>query len=129
MIDNRAIFEVGWLGLKAGKDINGRIFQVRKELGLSQKDFAAGIKVSRTNQSAFEGSGYKINVRIILIICTTYGVNETWLRNGTGEMFGKETNVRLEQAMRKFDKLDILLQDYVLKHIDLLLELQEKKGI
>jgi transcriptional regulator with XRE-family HTH domain len=115
--------------LKAGKNINERIFQVRKALGLSQKDFAAGIRVSRTYQSAFEGSGYKINDRIILIICTTYRVNETWLRNGTGEMFGKETNVRLEKAMREFGKLDILLQDYVLKHIDLLLELQEKKGI
>jgi hypothetical protein len=44
-------------------------------------------------------------------------------------MFGKETNVRLEQAMRKFEKLNISLQDYVLKHIDLLLELQEKKEI
>jgi transcriptional regulator with XRE-family HTH domain len=115
--------------LKAGKNINERIFQVRKALKLSQKDFAAGIKVSRTNQSAFEGSGYKINDRIILIICTTYRVNETWLRNGTGEMFGKETNVRLEKAMREFEKLDIVLQDYILKQIDLLLDLKAKKSI
>jgi transcriptional regulator with XRE-family HTH domain len=115
--------------VKAGRNINERILQVRKALKLSQKDFAAGIKVSRTYQSAFEANDRKINDRIILIICTTYGVNETWLRNGTGEMFGKEPNIRLEKAMRKFGELDILLQDYILKQIDLLLEFQEKKGI
>jgi transcriptional regulator with XRE-family HTH domain len=96
---------------------------------MSQKNFAAGIKVSRTYQSAFEANDRKINDRIILIICATYGVNEVWLRNGTGEMFGKVTNVRIEKAMRKFEKLDVLLQDYILKQIDLLLELREKKGI
>jgi transcriptional regulator with XRE-family HTH domain len=115
--------------LRTGRNINERILEVRKALGLSQKDFAAGIKVSRTYQSAFEANDRKINDRIILIICTTYGVNETWLRSGTGEMFGKKTNVRLEKAMRKFEKLDILLQDYILKQIDLLLEFQETKGI
>jgi transcriptional regulator with XRE-family HTH domain len=115
--------------LKAGRNMNERILQVRKALKLSQKAFADGIKISREYQSAFENNDRKINDRIILIICTTYGVNEVWLRNGTGEMFGKETNVRLEMAMRGFEKLDILLQDCILKQIDMLLEFQEKKGI
>jgi len=115
--------------LKAGRNINERILQVRKALKLSQKAFADGIKISREYQSAFENGDRKINDRIVYIICSTYGVNETWLRNGTGEMFGKETNIRVEKAMRQFEKLDILLQDYILKQIDLLLEFQEKKGI
>jgi len=124
-----AYFEKDGAGLKAGRNINERILQVRKALKLSQKAFAEGIKISREYQSAFENNDRKINDRIILIICMTYGVNETWLRNGTGEMFRKETNVRLEKAMRDFEKLDILLQDCILKHIDMLLDFQEKKGL
>jgi transcriptional regulator with XRE-family HTH domain len=92
--------------LKAGRNIHERILQVRKSLGLSQKDFADGIKVSRAYQGAFENSDRKINDRMILIICTTYGVNEAWLRNGTGEMFGKETNVRLENAIVLGDEIN-----------------------
>jgi transcriptional regulator with XRE-family HTH domain len=115
--------------LKAGRNINERILQVRKALKLSQKAFADGLKISREYQSAFENSDRKINDRIILIICTTYGVNEVWLRNGTGEMFGKETNIRLEKAMREFEKLDVFLQDYILKQIGQVLECQKMKGI
>jgi transcriptional regulator with XRE-family HTH domain len=115
--------------LKAGRNINERILEVRKSLGLSQKNFADGIKVSRAYQSAFETKDRKVNDRMVSIICMTYGVNETWLRNGTGEMFDKNKNVRLEKAMRDFGRLDVLLQEYILKQIDLLLDFQEKKGI
>jgi transcriptional regulator with XRE-family HTH domain len=115
--------------LKAGRNINERILEVRKALGLSQKKFADGIKVSRTYQSAFEVNDRKINDRMISIICMTYGVNETWLRNGTGEMFDTDKNLRVEKAMHDFEKLDILLQDYILKQLEMLLDFQETKGI
>jgi transcriptional regulator with XRE-family HTH domain len=115
--------------LKAGRNINERVLQIRKALGLSQKVFADGLKISREYQSAFEVNDRKINDRIIQLICMTYGVNETWLRNGTGEMFDKDKNLRVEKAMHEFEKLDILLQDYILKQIELLLDFQEKKGI
>jgi transcriptional regulator with XRE-family HTH domain len=115
--------------MEAGKNINERILQIRKALELSQKAFADRIKVSRTYQSAFESSGNKINDRIITLICMTYGVNESWLRNGTGEAFKTPSNPRLEQALQNFEKLDTILQDYFLKQIDLLLEIQEKKKL
>jgi transcriptional regulator with XRE-family HTH domain len=68
--------------VKGEQDINQRIFKVRKALGLTQQDFADGIKVSRTYQGALEQKGQKINDRIINIICFTYRVNENWLRTG-----------------------------------------------
>jgi hypothetical protein len=96
---------------------------------MSQKVFADGIKVSRTYQGTLEQRGQKINDRIISIICMTYGVNENWLKTGQGEMFEEKKDLRLEQASREFKKLDVLLQDYILKQIDWLLEFQNKKGM
>jgi transcriptional regulator with XRE-family HTH domain len=115
--------------MKGSQDINQRIFAVRKALGLSQKGFAEGIKVSRTYQGTLEQRGQKVNDRIISIICMIYGVNENWLRNGTGEMFIENKDGRLEQVTKEFQKLDVLLQDHILKQIDGLLEFQEKKGL
>jgi hypothetical protein len=59
----------------------------------------------------------------------TYGVNESWLRNGTETMFEKQPNIRLEKLIKDFEKLDVLLQDFVLKQVDILLDFQDKKGI
>jgi transcriptional regulator with XRE-family HTH domain len=114
--------------VKEDRDINIRILEVRKALGLSQKRFADGIKVSRQYQGFLEQKGQKVNGRIISIICMTYGVNEEWLRTDGGEMFEKKKDLRLERALREFQKLDVFLQDCVLNQIDLLLEYQERKG-
>jgi transcriptional regulator with XRE-family HTH domain len=111
--------------MKTGKNINERILQIRKALGLSQRDFTAKISVSRPYQSKIESGSMKVNDRIITLICVTYGVNEPWLRNGTGEAFKTPSNPRLEQALQNFEKLNVVLQDYFLKQIDLLLEIQE----
>jgi hypothetical protein len=57
----------------------------------------------------------------------TYGVSEEWLKNGSGAMFDGVEDFKLEQIISNFKKLDGLLQDYVLKQLDLLLEYQEKR--
>jgi transcriptional regulator with XRE-family HTH domain len=114
--------------VKGDKDINQRLLEVRRSLGLSQKEFAEGLKVSRTYQAALEQQGFKINDRIISIICMVYGVNEEWLKTGKGDMFSEKKDMRLERATMEFKKLDVSLQDYILKQMEWLIECQKDKG-
>jgi len=112
------------LDKKAG--INRRIGEIRKALGLTQQDFSEKLKISQAHASALERNSRTIHDRIIKMICLTYGVNETWLKTGKGDMFEKDRDFKLDEVISNFKKLDDLLQDYVLKQIRLALEYQEK---
>jgi transcriptional regulator with XRE-family HTH domain len=109
--------------------INRRILEVRRELGLNQKEFAERIKVSRGYTGVLEATNREINDRIIELVCVNCGVNEKWLREGTGKMFKDKHNPRLDKVMRNFEKLDDYLQEYVIKQLDILLECQEKNRV
>lgn len=105
--------------------INERVLEVRKALGLTQTEFGKGINVSQAYFGNIEQKKRKVNDRIIALICSSYGVNANWLKNGTGKMFEKPQDGKLERIIRNFKKLDPLLQDYVIKQIDLAVEFQE----
>jgi hypothetical protein len=68
-----------------------------------------------------------VNDRLIKIISITYAVNEEWLKTGTGAMFDANRDPRLERIWQNFKKLDPLVQDYVMQHLDLLVTYQEKR--
>jgi transcriptional regulator with XRE-family HTH domain len=103
-------------------EIGKRIMGVRKAAGLSQQEFGYRIKVSRTHVGSIEKNQRTINDRLINLICITFDVNEQWLRMGKGAMFDRPKNHKMEKAMINFNKLDDLLQDFVLKEIDGLLD-------
>lgn len=96
-------------------------------MGLTQQKFAEGLKISQSHIGAMELNTRKVPERIIKMISFTYGVNENWLKTGTGEMFEQGRDFRLEELIANFKKLDGLLQDYVLKQVRLALEYQESK--
>ena len=104
-----------------------RFGEIRKALGLTQIQFADDLKISQSHASAIEMGERKIPERIIKIICLTYKVNESWFKTGSGDMFKKGRDYKLEEVIKNFNKLDELLQDYVLKQIRLALEYQETK--
>jgi len=107
--------------------INQRIYSVRKNLGLSQKKFAENANLSQAHLGLVETGKRKVNNRIVKLLCTSYGINENWLLSGSGSMFDDENNAHLNRIFENFKKLDPLLQEYVLKQIDLYLEMQEKQ--
>jgi transcriptional regulator with XRE-family HTH domain len=107
--------------------LNQRIIQVRKALGFTQKKFAEGIELSPSFQSGIEIKHRKVNDRLIRMIALTYGVSENWLRTGEGAMFETEKDLRLERIIRNFNKMDSLLQDYVMKYLDWLVEYYENR--
>lgn len=106
--------------------INNRIKQVRKEMHMSQAKFAGAISISNGYIADIELGNRAVNDRIIKLICFTFNVSETWLRSGEGNMFVGNKSTTAELALSTFKELNPEFQEYVLKQISQLLELQEK---
>lgn len=67
--------------------MNERIKQVRKGCGLKQAEFAERIGVKAGTVTSYE-TGLRVpSDAVIFSICREFGVSETWLRTGDGEMF------------------------------------------
>lgn len=67
--------------------MNDRIKQIRKESQLSQSEFGKRIGVSRDVIANLENGRVAISDTLLDHLCEIYGVNEEWVKNGSGEMF------------------------------------------
>jgi transcriptional regulator with XRE-family HTH domain len=74
---------------KRGEKMYKRLKKIRKELDMTQQEFADGIGIARGNISAYEVGKNAPSDAVISLICTKYNVNENWLRTGEGDMFVK----------------------------------------
>ena len=67
--------------------MKNRIKQIRKHYNLNQEDFGKRIGAKQSTVTAYEcGNRVPMDVTITSI-CREFGVNESWLRTGEGEMF------------------------------------------
>jgi transcriptional regulator with XRE-family HTH domain len=64
-----------------------RIKELRKALGLTQQEFADRLGIKRGSIGNYELGRNDPVDSVISLICDRFHVNETWLRNGDGEMF------------------------------------------
>ena len=71
--------------------MNERIKKIRKEVGLTQQEFAEAIKVNRNTVATYEMGRSIPSDAAISLICREFDVNEEWLRTGEGEMFIEKT--------------------------------------
>lgn len=76
--------------------MNERIKELRIALGLSQEDLGQRVGVTRGAISRIENGSNNVTPAMILAICREFGVNEDWLRTGSGDMF--EEMSRAEKA-------------------------------
>lgn len=76
--------------------MNERIKELRKSLGLSQEAFAERLGLKGSAVSHLESGRRNITNQNIVAICREFGVNEEWLRTGSGDMF--EEMSRAEKA-------------------------------
>ena len=67
--------------------INQRIDFLIKALGFTKTKFAESLLVSSQFVSSLCSGAKQPSDRTIADICREYGVSETWLRTGEGEMF------------------------------------------
>ena len=79
--------------------MNERIKLLRKALELNQTDFGARIGVKQGTVAAYE-SGARVPLdSVVVSICREFGVLESWLRSGEGEMF---LQLSREEEITKF---------------------------
>ena len=64
-----------------------RIKKIRKELDLTQQEFADKIGIKRNSVAKYETGENVPSAASISLICREFDVNEEWLRTGIGEMF------------------------------------------
>ena len=76
--------------------MNERIKELRKTLGLSQEAFAERLGLKGSAVSHLESGRRNVTTQNINAICREFGVNEEWLRTGSGDMFEKMS--RAEKA-------------------------------
>ncbi len=82
-----------------------RIKKLRKELNLTQQEFATRLNIGRGTLANYEVGRNEPIDAVINLICREFNVNETWLRTGEGEMFVQlPKNEALEQQIREFLK-------------------------
>ena len=64
-----------------------RLKLLRANLELSQAEIAKKLSISQSTYAHFETGNTPLKDRHIKLICSTFNVNERWLRTGEGEMF------------------------------------------
>lgn len=72
-------------------ELADRILAIRKDSGLSQSAFGEKLNLSQNFVWMIEKGQREPSDRTVSDICRVYGINETWLREGAGEMYVPKT--------------------------------------
>lgn len=67
--------------------MNERIRKLRKALNLTMEKFGERLGVKRNTVSQWETGTNNVTDQMFKSICREFNVNESWLRDGVGEMF------------------------------------------
>lgn len=78
-----------------------RIKELRKAAGLNQTEFGKRVGVSLSAVQKWESGENIVSDSVILLLCREFGVNETWLRTGYGDMYrAKSREAELGELIR-----------------------------
>ena len=97
-------------------NVGERIKELRKDLGLTQQEFADKLNIKRNAITNYEVQRNDPSDVVLSLICKTWNVNLDWLKEGKGDMYlsspmdaleayCKENNLGREEA--------IFLRDFV----------------
>ena len=80
--------------------MNKRIKEIRQNAGMTQREFADRIGVSRNTIASYETDARVPIDAIIVSICREFNVNEDWLRTGLGNMYAEvNPDIQLSKAL------------------------------
>ena len=87
--------------------MNERIKTLRKHLKISQDVFGRRIGITGASVSRIESGENEPSPQTIAFICKEFDVNESWLRDGVGDMF-RATSGEAERLVKKYSFPDIV---------------------
>lgn len=67
--------------------LNSRFAEIRKSLEMTQEKFGTELGLNKSSISNIEKNIRSVTDKHIKLLCSTFNVNEEWLRTGEGEMF------------------------------------------
>ena len=91
---------------------------------MNQKEFAQHLGFSQPTLAMIEVGKRTFNDRHIKLICSTFKINETWLRTGKGDMFN--SSLYGDELNWIFDNLNIETRQYLVVVAKELLNTQQK---
>jgi transcriptional regulator with XRE-family HTH domain len=108
--------------------INERIREIRSVLGLSQVKFASLIAISSSYIAGIEIGRIDVNERLIKLVCSSFNVNESWMRHGEGEMFLEPMieDMRFNNLVNTVRALPPKYQEFLFGVLDMLVKLKDK---
>jgi transcriptional regulator with XRE-family HTH domain len=112
---------------KFDASINRRVKEVRLALNLTQAEFRKKIPHSHGHYAEIELCHRPVNKRTISLICIRYGVSEQYLITGEGPMFNRRIDQREEEAAGLFRKLPPEFQEYILRFMQEMIDLDSRK--
>ena len=110
------------------KMFSNQIKELRIKKNLTQIQFGRKLGVSRDVICNFEYGRVEPKPVFIELLCNVFSVNSDWLLYGTGEMFSSEdiSSKKISEAIELFNTLNDDFQEFALKQISDLLDLQLK---
>lgn len=106
--------------------INERVKAVRKHFKMSQAEFAAKIFVNAGFLSALENGNKRVTERVCKLVAVTFGINEEWLHNGTGEMIADENpGYEIQEIVELYKQLSPYFNAYFRRQLRDLMEYEK----
>lgn len=78
--------------------MNERIKELRRILGLKQREFADALGVKTGAVGAWESGSFKPGAARIELICERFKVSREWLVDGEGPIFKEDSSIATSQA-------------------------------
>jgi transcriptional regulator with XRE-family HTH domain len=106
--------------------INLRIREVRHTLGLSQAKFSSIVSLSSGYLARVETGHIAANDRLIKLVCSSFGVNEAYLRGNEGAMFQEDLeDGKFKNLITSVRALPPKYQDFLFTMLDMLLKMKD----
>ena len=91
-----------------GAEMKERVRQLRKELGLTQKQLGEAIGLKANTISDIEQGKCSVSEQSIRLICDVFNVSRAWLETGNGEIFDNSEDDKLKMLYNLLDSKDEL---------------------
>jgi transcriptional regulator with XRE-family HTH domain len=106
--------------LADNQDMKDRLKQLRKKIGITQREFGKKIGMSDVAVSYMESGRTALSKQNVRLISLVFGVREEWLEQGVGEMMSEEALLtgREKRLLELFRQLSPVAQRMLIEYAE-----------